>query len=417
MPIALVVSRYFPPLGSAGASIRLIKFMKYASLEGWRFIVFTEDLDSPVIVQEKASGFLLEEVPPETEIIRVPNPFWGKGGVHPLAKKIFGDSSLPWGINVVWTCLKRVRKKRINLIFTNAPPFTNPFIGAILRFLYRLPYVFDMKDDWVGTPTFEAKNKFRQMIEKLLEGIIIHSTQFVIFVTQSSLNLYKARYKKEKINKRFKFISNGCDLEEYQRLMDRKRTITSKKFTMLGVGSGYRKGYRDLTPLLQGLGIFFEKHPEALENFSIEFLGNEPSEEFKEMIKVVGLRDVVIYCEPVGREEFVERLWGADLLFEVFFRGVATGVSGTLYEYWATGKAPILLVSEEGAASTILNENQLGRHALFDEIGEIAGFIEKIYLAYTSGSPIWINREGVQKYSRKELTKKMLTLWKQAIEV
>jgi len=54
---------------------------------------------------------------------------------------------------------------------------------------------------------------------------------------------------------------------------------------------------------------------------------------------------------------------------------------------------------------------------LFDEIGEIAGFIEKIYLAYTSGSPIWINREGVQKYSRKELTKKMLTLWKQAIEV
>jgi hypothetical protein len=131
----------------------------------------------------------------------------------------------------------------------------------------------------------------------------------------------------------------------------------------------------------------------------------------------MGILDVVRYCPPVGRDEFVERLWGADLLFEVFFRGVSTGVSGTLYEYWAAGKAPVLLISEEGAASKILKENQLGAHALFDGVDDIADFIEKVYLAYTWGTPLWISRKGVEKYSRKELTAQMVRLWNRAVRV
>jgi glycosyltransferase involved in cell wall biosynthesis len=404
-------------MGSAGASIRLIKFMKYASLEGWRFIVFTEDISRPVIIQERASEFLLDEVPPDTEIIRVPNPIFGENGGHPIARFIFKDSSLPWGINVIWTCLKRIRKERIDLIFANAPPFTNPFIGTILRFWYRLPYIFDMKDDWVDTPTFEAKSKLRQMIEVILEGIIICSARFVVLVTQASLNMYKERYQKVTASGKFHFISNGCDLEEYQVLKDRERRITSKKFTMLSAVSGYRKGYRDLTPLLHGLRMFFDKFPDAKERFTFAFLGNEPSIEFKEMIEKMGMGDLVEYCEPVGRQELVERLWGADLLIVVNLFGLSTAVSGTLYEYWATGKAPILLISEDGAASKILRDNHLGMHALFGEIEEIAEYIEKIYLAYSSGSPMWINREGVEKYSRKYLTQKMLNLWKLSFEV
>jgi hypothetical protein len=416
LPTVLVVSRYFPPLGSAGASIRLIKFMKYARLEGWRFIVFTEDLNKPVIVQEKASGFLLDEVPPDTEIIRVPNPLFGKRGVHPIAKFIFKDSSLPWGMNVIWNCLKQIRKGNVNLIFANSPPFTNPFVGSILKLYYRLPFVLDIRDDWVGTPTFSAKDKFRQTIEKFFEEIIIRSAQFVVLVTEASFILYKERYKKIKTDYKFNLISNGCDLEEYRVIMNRKKNNNSKQFKMLGVGSGYRKEHRDLTPLLQGLGIFFEKHPDALKSFTIEFLGNEPSEEYKDIIEVMGIADLVKYFAPVGRKEFVERLWSADLLFDVLIRGIPTRVSGTLYEYWATGKAPILLISEEGAASKILKENQLGRHALFDEVDVIAEYIEEVYTAYSSGSPVWITREGVEKYSRKYLTEKMVGLWKQAVE-
>jgi glycosyltransferase involved in cell wall biosynthesis len=412
---ALIVSRYFPPLGSAGASIRLVKFMKYAAREGWRFIVLTEDIERPVIIQEQKSGFLLDEVPADTEVIRVVNPLFGGKGIKTLARAIFKDSSLPWGLNVIWRCIRQVKKESIDLIYANAPPFTNPFIGCVLKFWYGHPYVFDMKDDWVGTPSFEGKNKIRRVIEMFLEGVIIRSTEYTVLVTQASLDKYKTRYRKGSAGEKLYCISNGCDLDEYEALKARKKGITTQKFTMLGVGSGYRKGYRDLIPLIEGIGKFFDKHPDAMGNFSIEFLGNEPSDEFKVMIDNLGIQKVVKYCPAVGREEFVERLWGADLLFEVFFRGVTTGVSGTLYEYWAAGKAPVLLVSEEGAASKILKENQLGEHALFDEVEKIAAFIEKVYLAYKSGSPLWISREGVERYSRKELTAQMVQLWNRAI--
>jgi hypothetical protein len=48
-------------------------------------------------------------------------------------------------------------------------------------------------------------------------------------------------------------------------------------------------------------------------------------------------------------------------------------------------------------------------------VDKIANFIEKVYLAYTSGTPLWITREGVEKYSRKELTARMVRLWNRAI--
>jgi glycosyltransferase involved in cell wall biosynthesis len=199
--------------------------------------------------------------------------------------------------------------------------------------------------------------------------------------------------------------------------MKRKNKVTSKKFTMLSAASGYRRDYRELTPILLGLKIFFKKFPDAKEKFTICFIGDEPSGEYQEMMAELGISELVEYSGPVGREELVKRLWNADLFFEILLRGIPTAVSGTLYEYWAAGKAPILLVSEEGEASKILKDNQLGAHALLDEVNFIADYIEKVYLAYSSGSPMWITREGVEKYSRKQLTAQMVKLWNQSVEV
>jgi glycosyltransferase involved in cell wall biosynthesis len=391
--------------------------MKYAAREGWQFIVLTEDIDRPVIIQEQKSGFLLDEVPPDTEVIRVANPLFGGEGIKGIAKAIFKDSSLPWGLNVVRTCIRQVKKESIDLIFANAPPYTNPFIGSILKYLYSCPYVFDMKDDWVGKPSFEAKNKIRQVIESILEGAIIRSTQYTVLVTQASMDKYQARYQKRREVEKFHLISNGCDLEEYEILMERKRQITSKKFTMLGVGSGYRVGHRDPTALLYGIKKFIDKYPDSKRRILVDFLGDEPSIEYKDLVDHLGLGDVVRYSKPVERRELIERLWDADLLFDALVPDIPTAISGTLYEYWATGKAPILLVSEEGAGSKIVDENKLGMHALFDEADKIADFIEKVYLAYQAGSPVWITREGVEKFSRKELTAQMVRLWNQAVGV
>jgi hypothetical protein len=94
-----------------------------------------------------------------------------------------------------------------------------------------------------------------------------------------------------------------------------------------------------------------------------------------------------------------------------------TAISGTLYEYWATGKAPVLLISEEGASSALVGENRIGKHFLFDQIVEIAAYIEKIFDAYESGQPIWIEREGIQNFDRKALARQMEDIWQKALSI
>lgn len=144
MPTVLVASRYFPPLSSAGASIRLVKLIKYAAAEGWRFTILTQDPARPVIAEKALSEFLLTEIPAETPVLRVASPTSGPGGAARLLCWLAGDSSLPWGAAVVRRAWRLFHRDRPDLIFVNTPPFTNAAIGLLLSALLRVPFVLDM---------------------------------------------------------------------------------------------------------------------------------------------------------------------------------------------------------------------------------------------------------------------------------
>ena len=71
----LWVSYYFPPLGSAGECMRVVKFLKHSVREGWRFTVVTPDPERTVTrVARTSARSLVDEVPPGVEVVRVPAP-------------------------------------------------------------------------------------------------------------------------------------------------------------------------------------------------------------------------------------------------------------------------------------------------------------------------------------------------------
>jgi hypothetical protein len=409
MPTILIISRYFPPIASAGASIRLTKLIKYASLCGWNFIVLTQDPDRPVIPEKKLSGFLLEELPKDLNIQRIPNPLFNRTGISGFLGYCFGKSSLPWGIFVCKSGLEQLKKEKIDFIFVNTPPFTNVAVGAVLSKLSGLPLFIDFKDDWVGSQAFLQKGKLRQFIEAWIEKIIIKLASGVFIVTEQSYMAYTQRYEKDVPQEHFQFIPNGLDLEEYKILENRPKQIASPHFTLLTAAAGFRKDYRDLTPLITALNLFFERCPEAKDRFELIFLGEEPDTDYESEFKKIRQNAFVTHKNAVGRQEMVEWLWKADLFFLIQPYGNLTSISGTLYEYWATGKAPILLISEEGASSALVENNQLGEHFLFEQVLNISLYIEKVYKAYVSQEPVWILRNGIQKYDRKNLVNKMLS--------
>lgn len=441
MPTALVISRYFPPLSSAGASIRLVKFIKYIASQDWKLIIITQDPDRTVVPEDRLSAFLEEEIPPETIIVRVPAPFSGNtssselenkafqphtrrsgistflsGYIGRIVTRLFPGLSLWWGIRVFLLALRNMKAWGVDLIYAVAPTFTNALIGTMLRWFTGKPFVFDMKDDWVGSPAFQQRPAWRRAIERMLEAVIIKSAAQVVLATERSYRLYKERYLANLDQKKFHFIPNGCDLAEFMPLRNRTEPPASDKFLILSAAWGYQKDYRDITPFFLGLGLFFRNNPSAQYDVDVVFLGNNLSPEYAELIKEVGLpMDCIKEIGPVARKELVEWLWSSNLFFLVQPVGNTTAISGTLYEYWAVQKAPILLIAEEGASSRLVDENHLGKSFRFDEIIGIASYVEKIYQSHKNKQSQSITNKGIEAFDRKTLALQMADIWRKSL--
>jgi glycosyltransferase involved in cell wall biosynthesis len=227
--------------------------------------------------------------------------------------------------------------------------------------------------------------------------------------------LYKERYSRFNKPEKFHLIPNGCDLDEYEKLKTRERKIISDRFLILSAAWGFRKDYRDIAPFFLALDVFLNRHPDAKENIEVVLLGDSLSTDYQELLSNLKLNDMIRCIPSAHREALVDWLWKADLFVLIQPINNTTAISGTLYEYWATGKAPVLLISEAGASSTLIEEYQLGQHFHFEQVEQIANYMETIFDAYQRGRPIWIEREGVQKFDRKLLAKRMNEVWQEAI--
>lgn len=427
MTKVLIVSSAFPPMGTTGGTIRLVKLIKFLSRKGWKFIVFTQDPSRPIMPEQNLSEFLLEELPPDLVVVRVPAPFSTdrtglaiqpgrfRALLNTVFSRIFGNSALPWGLVVLWKAIRAVLEAHVDIVFGTAPPFTNVLIASLIGWFTGKPFVLDLRDDWVGVPVFRGKKFWRQKIESVLEAFIVRRASAVVTVTPQSHLLYQERYAYLKTAGKFHLIPNGCDLDEFTRLKTRERRIASEKFLILSAAWWYRKGHRDLRPFLRGLEEFLRRRGDARGRVDVVMLGNSVSEEHKQALVDLHLDGFVRRLGAVGRVELIEWLWKADLFLLVQPAGNTTAVSGTLYEYWATGKAPILLISEEGASSALVVDNRIGGHFHFDQVDQIADFIERHFDAYIKGSPAWISREGVDHFDRKALADKMAGVWRSLI--
>ena len=378
---------------------------------GWKFVVYTQDRPGDIPSNETLSGFLLDELPEGIVIKRIGDPFSLPGVWRALS-----GSSLGWGLNVFRRGIADLKTLDVDLVFGVTPPFSNALAAMLLAWFGKKPLVLDLKDDWVGSPTFLQKNIVRQKIEKLLESLIVRNSSAVITVTPQSFQLYKDRYQYLQTPEKFHLIPNGCDLTEYERLAVRPKEINSERFLILSVAWGYRKDYRDITPFLLALDMFLKRRPDVREKIDIMLLGDSLSAEYNELISRLDLDEIIKSVGAVKREELVEWLWKADLFLLIQPVDNKTAISGTLYEYWATGKAPVLLIAEEGASSTLVEENRIGRHFRFDQISQIADYIEWVFNAYERGQPVWIDRAGVQNFDRRALAKRMDEVWRTVVD-
>lgn len=426
----LMVAHVFPPFRSVGHSIRVVKFIKYLPFMGWQPAVLTiDDRKEYEDYLKQGSASLLSEISPDVRVHRAnagepsldflqkEKTFGQRNLLTALIVKLFGgarrwtfrnlalpDKRVVWLPFAVKLGLHVVKTDGADAIFATCPPHSATLVGAFLKLLTGKPLILDFRDDWIDTPWHHSMPSIIQRIERRLERWVVGIADKIILVTEWSRDSFLKRYPDQPRDK-FIFIPNGCDLEEFTAVSPKTNAERSPKFTIMHTGSLNDSNNWTRSPegLFRAIQQILKQQPDLAENISITFTGSLP-DGHKRMAEELGLSGVVKELGFLPRDEWAHQMNTADLLLVINYDGFSTLIPGKIYEYWAVGGPPILLLSCPGAAADFIKQHNLGFAAEPYDAEGIRQVILNVYQHNKSDTPLRIKTEGVEAFDRKALT-------------
>jgi glycosyltransferase involved in cell wall biosynthesis len=429
----LMLTYNFPPFWSTGGSIRVVKFTKYLPTLGWLPVVLTIDDSKEYDTQRKeGSESLLRDIPEQVKIYRTgagePSLDLLQKGREARRKNIFlalvvnllralrqwvvrylllPDENITWLPSAVRMGRQIVREENIDVIFVSSPPHSTAIIGAVLKRLTGKFLILDFRDDWIDTPSYNLKPRFIRWIERWMEKCAVRACDRLILVTEWSMKSFSARYPREPEDK-FVYISNGCDLDDFR---VSKRVIKrphDSKFNIVHTGLMSEVGghSRNPEPLLQAILCINKSHPEIAAKIRVVLAGRLP-QVYRDTVDAMGLSDVVNELGFLPHDECIRLMTSADLLLAINSDDIPTAIPGKIYEYWAVGGPPILLLSYRGAAQDLVDQYKLGITASPYDTESIQHAILNVYHRCEAGIPLRVSIEGIEEFDRKVLTQKL----------
>jgi glycosyltransferase involved in cell wall biosynthesis len=318
------------------------------------------------------------------------------------------DPGILWSIPAAFAARKIIQHEPVDAIFVSTPGHSTGLAAWMLKRLTRKPVILDVRDDWIDTADYRRKPVVTRWIERQLERLIVHNVDSIITVSKTSLTSYRERYAYLPPEK-FVLIPNGTDLAEFY-VARTAITSSDTAFTIICANSGIKPNYRDATPILLALKNLLDQQPEWRNKIRLHFLGHKLDPAYHTLVQEWDLGDVVLEVISESRAHFIEELTSAELLLSIQARGFPNSVSGTLYEYWAVGRAPILLISEKGASYSFVKDHHLGMAVEPEEVDTIQAYLLSVLIAWQSQRPFKITRDGVEQFDRQNLAKELSNL-------
>lgn len=425
-----MIAHAFPPFGNVGHSIRVVKFIKYLPALGWLPVVLTiDDQKEYENTRKVGSETLLSEIQPQVKIYRTtagePSlrflekemEFCQRNWLTAVIVKVLSaarrwafrniflpDRYLAWLPFALRRGQQIVRSEGIDVIFATCPPHSAILVGASLKLLTGKPLILDFRDDWTDTPWYHSKPTISRLIERKLESWAVNTADKVILVTEWSKNAFLERYPTQPSDK-FVFISNGCDLGEFAGLNSMTAAPSNSKFTIVHAGSlnDSKSWGRSPAGFFQAVHHILQQQPELAEELTLVFAGDLP-EVHRRLAEEMSLSGVVKGLGHLPHDEVLRLTQSADLLLAINYEGWSTLIPGKIYEYWAVGGPPILLLSCPGAAASFLERHGLGLTVEPSDVAGIQQAILPVYRQSKTDAPLRVSTAGIGAYDRQALT-------------
>lgn len=419
----LIITYYWPPAGGPGVQ-RWLKFVKYLPDFGIQPIVYIPENPTYPIIDEN----LVQEISEKAIILKqkIFEPyqlasFLSKNktkkissGIIPNQKKqSFLDKAFLWirgnlfipDARVFWVkpsvayLEKYIVENNIDTIVTSGPPHSLHLIGLELKQKLDLKWFADFRDPWttIGYHKSLRLSRFAAKKHKALEHQVLNTADTIIVTSKTTKTEFEAI-----TNQPIAVITNGYDTENVE-----KQTLDSK-FSLAHIGSFLSE--RNPLILWESLVELLNEIPDFKSHLEVKLIG-AVSQEVLETISQFGLNTYLNNLGYVSHAEAIahQRKSQVLLLIEIDSEDTKSIIPGKLFEYMVSNR-PIVAIGPKGSDfAEIITETNTGVFFDYSEKMKLKSVILDFYNLFLEGK-LQANGVGLQRYSRKNLTKELSQL-------
>lgn len=413
-----MVAYQFPPAGGSGVQ-RSAKFAKYLPLYGWEPVVLTRDTNRLPIRDDT----LLEELPPELEIIRTPSrdltalpgPL-SKVGKFVAWKLLIPDGEILWMKLALNKTLERIGKGDISALYTTSYPYSDHLMGLEIKKAYpELPWVADFRDEWTNNPYLLDKPHpaWRAGRERAMERQVLERADVLIANTPVMKRNFAALHPNLDLERRMVVIPNGYDEEDFG---DENAVEPEKRFTVTYTGSLYqrRKPHR----FLEAVGRLVKTGIIPRDSICVRFIGNIKEKPLRRKIRENGLDGIAEILPYMTHRECIRHMLRSHVLLLLEGgKGSECFYTGKVFEY-VRAKRPILaLVPGDGAAAEIIRRTRTGVICDWWDVASIERALAELYSRWLSNTLDLEPDQGeIGKYERRALAGTLAAIFDEITE-
>ncbi|TDT44886.1 hypothetical protein CLV90_1964 [Maribacter spongiicola] len=416
----LVITYYWPPAGGPGVQ-RWLKFVKYFRDFGIEPVLYIPENPHYPLLDES----FLQDTPDDLKIYkhpikepyRIATIFSSKktkrisSGIIQTKNQSFLEKALLWirgnlfipDARKFWvkpsvSFLKGVLEKEgIDTIITTGPPHSVHLIGYYLKHSKQLNWIADFRDPWT-TIGYHKKLKLTSSAEKKhkqLESDVLNTADKIIVTSATTKQEFQ-----HITNQPIKVITNGFDGDISTEVE------LDTKFTISHIGS--LLSGRNPLKLWKVLSELITKNSSFKEALCIQFIG-VVSDEILSSIDEMGLKDYIQILGYVSHEKAITYQKSSQvlLLVEIDSQETVGIIPGKLFEYMAA-KRPIIGVGPKNwEVGEIVAQTKTGY--IFEHSDDIT--LKNVLLNWFEqfqNNELQISSNTIEKYSRRELTRKLV---------
>ncbi len=416
----LIITYYWPPAGGPGVQ-RWLKFVKYFRDFDIEPVVYIPQNPTYALVDNSLQSEIPEGITILKRSIFEPYRFahmFSKKETKTISKGIIankekqsliqkillfirGNFFIPdarrfWIRPSVKYLKKYLSENKIAAIVTTGPPHSVHLIGMELKKQLGINWIADFRDPWttIGYHNQLKLTKKSVAKHKILEKEVLHNTDHIIVTSFTTKEEFK-----EITNRPVSVITNGYDQENIAKV------TLDDKFTVSHIGS--LLSGRNPKNLWGALYDLTQENSAFAKAFQLRLVG-AVSDDVLAAIKEAGLSDFLELKGYVSHQEAItlQRSSQVLLLIEIDSEETRCIVPGKLFEYMIS-KRPILAMGSQGAdISRLISETNSGYFFEYNQYSAMKSRILEYFILFQEGKLI-TEVNGVEQYSRRELTKKM----------